>query len=287
MPDQELHFVPFVGGVIPIKSSKPIQPRLAVAEAEASRQKGFCTAWRVFADYELKNYRIRPMDTSHVAFYAPSASESLIPAIIRVAANDLDPLAFVRQYGLFGYAQLKSRQGIIPDQDPVEWFLAHARTIAAAVNLIGELQSDDEHALSDTIRRFSNGPYAEGTRIYKLTAHPAVALADSDPVRAAHLLLQSLINPNLIDIHRELVNVSGRSKSFFTFNAMASVVYWRISDSLVEGDIRRCAECGRFFQASDKRQKYCPRFPGAQLSRCSVRKNVRDYRGRKRPEKGE
>ena len=102
-----------------------------------------------------------------------------------------------------------------------------------------------------------------------------------NPIGAAHYILRLFINRNIQGIQRSLrEGAQGHSKSFFTFRATIEAVYWQLADLLEGGQVRRCEECGRFFPAKDKRQRYCPPAPDRKRSRCASRFTVRAFRGR-------
>lgn len=60
----------------------------------------------------------------------------------------------------------------------------------------------------------------------------------------------------------------------FVFSSLAQLIYWRLRDWSQAYSIRKCDTCGRMFFVFDKRQKYCPPFPGSKESACGIKRSL-------------
>jgi hypothetical protein len=89
--------------------------------------------------------------------YRPETCPELPQQLARVARGDTAvALAFVRTYGLLGYAQLAAAVGRGPDSpgagDPLTWIWAHADTVALCLHVTYGLQTGDDAALQQGLR---------------------------------------------------------------------------------------------------------------------------------------
>jgi hypothetical protein len=179
--------------------------------------------------------------------------------------------------------QLSRDKAIRKGGDPVKWVLAHSRTVALCLQLIGVLEEADRHAIAETVETTTSGPYAWRLGVGKLSTKFAQSTLETRPQLHAGIArgwLRNFITDNIAGISRRMdMDAYGtRLVSFFSFRAMIETVYWQLADKAESGGIRRCLECKRFFVARDKRQQYCPPFPGASRSRCSSRLNISNFR---------
>jgi hypothetical protein len=251
--------------------------------SQESAGSGFVPVWGVATKYEVKRGVLRE-EGAPVRAYNPFAAVELPTALARITSNELSPVAFASEFGLLGYDKLapeKPRGG-----DPLDWIIAHSRTVALFLELIGLLEEGDYAGLDYVLPEASTGPYAWGATLVGLPTDvirhelrrgiPAAAIARN--------YLSRYITENVVGVTRLLNTDAQRTRlaSLFTFRGMIEAVYWQLADRAESGGVRRCRQCRHFFVARDKRQQYCPPFPGATRSRCSSKFNVQNFRSRER-----
>jgi hypothetical protein len=218
--------------------------------------------------------------------YNPFSTVELPTALARITTDDVSPIAFASEFGLLGYDRLiqpgspqKARGG-----DPIDWILAHSRTVALCINLIGLIEEGDNTEMEYVLENAGRGPYAWSSElVYLPTDSIRHELQKRTPASAiARNYLSRYITENIVGVTRILNTDAHRTRlaSLFTFRAMIEVVYWQLTDRAEYGGVRHCAQCKHFFVARDKRQQYCPPFPGSTRSRCSSNFNVKNFRSR-------
>lgn len=255
--------------------------RLTPGIAEQNKKAGFVSLSLVAEHYKIDRGVVIE-EGKITRQYAPAVDPSLVDGLAAIYTG-ADIIEFSSTFGLLGYSALVPPERRVGG-DPVKWIRAHAHTIYVALSLIGELERIEEgYGLSDLkkyLRTLSSGPYAFAERVIPAQIVGTVHWPN-DPIGAAHYILRLFVNRNIQGVQRSLREVSqGFSKSFFTFRATIEAAYWKLADLLERGQVRRCEECGRFFPAKDKRQRYCPKAPGRKRSRCASRFTVRAFRAR-------
>lgn len=285
---------------------------------------GFASLAVVSQRYRIRDGLLHTAASGVSRTYKPFSEVRLPNALAGVTDEDLspDPVIAVRkfasEFGELGYSRLvratllpsfsaslpkseqwksahvayqKYRDAIyvaargLPDGDPLDWFLAHSRTVNLCLKFIGLLnEGADRHALQEEVEGVMRGPYAVRDQISSLPVNEwRQALREGvGPSIIIRRTVCDLITENISGVHRRLVtDPSGmQSDSLFLCNATIEAVYWQLADKMEAQMVRRCAECRRFFVARDKRQQYCPPQPGSTRSRCSSRLNVQNHRGR-------
>jgi hypothetical protein len=246
--------------------------------------------------------------------YNPFVDENLPNALARISSDELDLLDFASEFGELGYSRIirntpplstfvpKSAEWRatssayqnwqkafhaaarnLPEGDPVDWVLAHSRTVALCLEFIGLLMEGDEEAIRDAVEGIpARGPYAWGVRLGALPVKEWNQSLKTGVEASAiiRLAVCDLINENIAGIRRRLVTDPHgfRAESFFLCSATIEAVYWQLADKMESGMIRRCDECKRFFVTRDPRRRYCPALPGSTRSRCSSKLNVKNFR---------
>ncbi len=265
--------------------------------ARKNREAGFAALWHVWERYVIRRSIL--LEEGKIAkTYAPAADCSLPTWLARVHGDKKYSLEkFSTSFGLLGYchlAPLEHREG----GDPVEWFTAHAHTVSVVLDLIGLLEESERadspeaaqrahRQLTNCLKELPTGPYAFAHRVAP-SSFVATVHWPANPIGAAHDVLRHLLNPNIQGVRRKLYQgAQGRSRSFFSFQAMIEAVYWQLVYRLEQGGIRRCEECGRFFVARDRRLRYCPAPTGTLRSRCASRFHVRKLRKDREDERHE
>jgi hypothetical protein len=181
------------------------------------------------------------------AHYRPTLEPQLIEDF--AAVSDVPSLlAFASRYGLLGYRQLHPVRETGEERhpgDPVEWSLAHARTVAGVLGVIrlidavrnGEMRVDDSSrkAVADVfanefhragIEGPNNDPQPGSVTFSYLRPENAIFGSDDglrsivwiydwerDPIGGAYSLLAWLINPGIKDVHYELASSASDSRA--------------------------------------------------------------------------
>jgi hypothetical protein len=219
-------------------------------------------------------------------WYAPAEEPGLLGAFLDVGGGRLNPTKFADKFGLLGYNQLVPNENKCAG-DPLDWFMAHARTvhvIAELTNLLKKVQQRKiaPAKLADYESKIPDGPYALGATVALI---PLQQKAEK-PVPVAIGTLQHLLNANLGSTARKLqMTEVGGLRNAFTFRALVEVVYWQLADQLVKGSIHQCKECQRIFMSRDPRAEFCPPDPGKKTSRCKSLWTVHRFREKQRNKK--
>ena len=122
----------------------------------------------VFDDYAIHEGMVIPQGTIRVR-YSPETCPALPQQLARLARGDTAAvLAFVRTYGLLGYAQVAAAVGRDTHShapgDPLAWIWAQAETVALCLLLTYGLQAGDDAALQHGLRalQLPQPPHADG-----------------------------------------------------------------------------------------------------------------------------
>ena len=110
----------------------------------------------VFDDYTIHEGMVIPHGTIRVR-YSPETCPELPQQLGRLTRGDTAAvLAFVRTYGLLGYAQVAAAVGHGAHShapgDPLAWLWAQAETVALCLLLTYGLQAGDDAALQHGLR---------------------------------------------------------------------------------------------------------------------------------------
>jgi hypothetical protein len=110
----------------------------------------------VFEDYTIAEGRVIPQGAPRTRYH-PETCPALPQQLARLARGDTRAvLAFVRTYGLLGYASLAAAvgRGVPSDAagDPLGWIWAQAETVALCLHLTYGLQAGDDAALQHSLR---------------------------------------------------------------------------------------------------------------------------------------
>jgi hypothetical protein len=254
------------------------------------RNDGFASIAVVNKQYQITEGGLHRVGSGVARKYKPFSEVDLPTALARVSSGETSPLEFASQFGEMGYARLvrntmvpsfsgclpKSaewkaahaayqhyREAIyvatrgLPEGDPVDWLLAHSRTVTLCLDFIGLLSNGDEHDTRNALENVKRGPYSTRDRIISLPVREWRDLLrkGTAPSTIIRRPICDLITENTAGIRRWLISdpLGSRSDSFFLCNATIEAVYWQIADKMEAEMIRRCAECKRFFVARDKR----------------------------------
>lgn len=247
--------------------------------------------------------------------YDPLLKSELPDRLIEVASGLTSPVEFANEHGLLGYSELHDwgfstkpemgdnpqsfhaedpdfvRQAKTPlpkyleqkfaiDQaEPLQWFLAHARTVKAANDLIVGLKLKDDSLLRKSLEDLPHKQYAALDKVsdsYAFDCAPDYAARDI--LAATREALIGLINPNIQGLQRKLhVDNFGQLRYSLTFTALIQIVYWHLASRLEDDRLppRFCQRCGEPFFPADPRQRYCPAPLGKFRSVCGA-KAVKD-----------
>lgn len=277
---------------------------------------GFWAVSVVGQRYRITDRVLHRVGVKSTRSYNPFVEVGLPNALARIWSGELSPLEFASEFGELGYSRIlrntitplsvslpKSTEWQaayaayqnwqtafhaaarnMPEGDPLDWTLAHSKTVALCLEFSGLLMEGNEKEIRDAAEGVERGPYAWGIRLGNVPVKEwRHSLKKGVPASAiVRLALCNIITENITGIRRWLVSdVHGsRAESSFLCNGTIEAVYWQLADGMEAKDVRRCLECRRFFLARDKRQQYCPALPGSTRSRCSSKLNVRNHRER-------
>jgi hypothetical protein len=277
--------------------------------------------WVVRSEYIERSGRIFESGR-FVRHFDPFQEVAAIGELAKVASGHLSPLDFSRRFGLLGYRGLAMRRlddsrlmrtalrnavtrGIDPEVavlraadrieekqkqmqgDPIDWIVAHARSIQTVLTFIEALEDGNTHCIREMLRTYDpKGPYAHLDEIVSIGSSYDEVLNDpiyrsTHPAFFARDLMGLFINANISRIYRQLAvgQRSGRVRSDLRFYGFIEVIYWLLADRAAkESGVRGCEYCGAQFVVTDERQRFCPPPPGIKQSPCGSRASVRRFR---------
>lgn len=260
--------------------------------------------------------------------YNPLSEPNLSTYFSRIRTCE-DAKSFAAAWGPLGYASLIPEGKDIMGE-PLSWLLAQARTVDLATHLAEGLGTGEKglDRLEATLRQ------AFREQVDRLTGRRWVLtyaarhelkheLFSTEPVyrdpSLARRLLIIMVNANLATVRprlemRELdpdkrpIEVFGDESPAATtlrfsvvINTLIEAVWWQVAEwaawAATEDRLRVCEECGSIFQATDRRQRFCPpRSDWVERNRklglpppespCAVRHRQRRWQQRQREKQG-
>jgi hypothetical protein len=257
----------------------------------------------VFEDYRIAEGMVVPQGARRRRYH-PETCPTLPQQLARLTRGDTTAvLAFVRTYGLLGYASLAAAVGRgAPNDaagDPLGWIWAQAETVALCLHLTYGLQAGDDAALQHRLRavQLPQPPQTEGGPQLVIPAvwdQPRVPFPWASPLHSpedwrtyARAIRRDVLNAHLLGIHPQLVERGGRDQAGCHFQALIAVVYWHLLHVSIHGVVQRCAEptCQACFVQTRRTQRFCPAEAPARASRCARRARRRAARaGLERPD---
>ena len=243
----------------------------------------------VFEDYATYEGMVIPQGAIR-ARYCPETCPELPQKLARLSRGDTAAaLAFVRTYGLLGYAQLaaavgRSNHSHAPG-DPLAWIWAQAETVALCLLLTYGLQAGDDATLQHGLRalQLPQPPQIDGGPRLIVPAvwdQPRVHVCWPSPLHSpedwrtyARYIRREVINAHLMGILPQLVDHGAMDHPGCQFQALIAMVYWHLLQVGAQGVVQRCAEvsCRAFFVQTRRTQRFCPAEEPARESRCAVR----------------
>jgi hypothetical protein len=243
----------------------------------------------VFEDYAIHEGMVIPQGAIR-ARYDPETCPELPPQLARLSRGDTAAaLAFVRTYGLLGYAQLAAavgrREHSLAPGDPLAWIWAQAATVALCLLLTYGLQAGDDATLQHGLRalQLPQPPQPDGGPLLIVPAvwdQPRVHICWPSPLHSpedwqtyARAIRREVINAHLLGIRPQLVERGATEHPGCQFQALIAMVYWHLLQVAARGVVQRCAEasCRAFFVQTRRTQRFCPAEKPARDSRCAVR----------------
>ena len=250
----------------------------------------------VFEDYTIQEGMLIPQGAMR-ARYAPEICPELPQKLARLSRGDTAAaLAFVRTYGLLGYAPLAAAVGRSNHShvlgDPLAWIWAQAETVALCLLLTYGLQAGDDTTLQHGLRvlQLPQPPQPDGGPRLIVPAvwdQPRVHVSWPSPLRTAEdwrtyarYIRREVLNAHLMGIHPQLVDRGATEYPGCQFQALIAVVYWHLLHIATQGFVQRCAEasCRAFFVPMRRTQRFCPAEDPGRDSRCAVRARRRARR---------
>jgi len=231
---------------------------------------------------------------------------SFTPKFLRVTdAHTL--LRFAREFGFLGYESLRGdtqtrrasesqlnarrleKRLLRPFRggEPIEWILAHARTMRTVVHTASLLQQFQTTRKSEPLslikKIWREGPFAVQGKIveeaYDLDRHAfwrrgKVFLSE----QWGRTAIQQFLGGNLRGIHLRLVyDLDGKPKVDFGFNAVIEGAYRELLEDLTKERLRICKNCHEIFRWDRADELHCK-------IKCRQNFATREYRKRKRAE---
>jgi hypothetical protein len=258
-------------------------------EEELPVTQRFLTDAVVFDDYAINEGMIIPQGAIRTRYH-PETCPALPQQLARVSRGDTAAaLAFVRTYGLLGYAQVAATVGRQAHSnapgDPLPWIWAQAETVALCLLLTYGLQTGDDATLQHGLRavQLPQSPHADsGPRLIipAVWDQPRVHVCWPSPLHSpedwrtyARVIRREILNAHLLGVRPQLVDGGAMDHSGCQFQALLAVVYWHLLHLAVQGGVQRCAEasCRAFFVPTRRTQRFCPPEAPARHSRCAVR----------------
>ena len=258
----------------------------------------FLTDAVVFDNYVLQEGMVIPQGAIRTRYH-PETCPALPPQLARVSRGDMAAaLAFVRTYGLLGYAQVAAAVGRQAHSDapgdPLTWIWAQAETVALCLLLTYGLQTGDDATLQHGLRalQLPQLPQADGGPRLIIPAvwdQPRVHVCWPVPLHSpedwrtsARHVRRDILNAHLLGLRPSLVERGATDHPGWQFPALLAMVYWHLLQVAGQGVVRRCAEssCRAFFVPTRCTQRFCPAAPPARTSRCAVRARSRRRVGR-------
>ena len=261
--------------------------RLPGDELHATRH--FLTDAVVFDDYAIHEGMVIPHGAIRTR-YAPETCPELPQRLARLSRGDTAAtLAFVRTYGLLGYAQVAAAVGRRAHSDapgdPLAWIWAQADTVTLCLLLTYGLQTGDDATLQHGLRavQLPQPPQPDGGPRLIVPAvwdqprvhvyWPAPLHSPEDWRTYARHIRREILNAHLRGILPQLVERGSTDQPGCQFQALIAMVYWHLLQVAARGVVQRCAEasCRAFFVQTRRTQRFCPTEKPARDSRCAVR----------------
>jgi hypothetical protein len=265
------------------------QPERQPLGDELRGPRRFLTDVVVFEDYAIHEGMVIPHGAIR-ARYAPATCPALPQQLARLSRGDTAAtLAFVRTYGLLGYAQVAAAVGRRAHSqapgDPLAWIWAQAETVALCLLLTYGLQTGDDATLQHGLRamQLPQPPQPEGGPrliVPVVWDQPRVHVCWASPLHSpedwrtyARAIRRDVLNAHLLGIRPQLVEGGATDGPGYQFQALIAMVYWHLLHIVAHGVVQRCAEasCRAFFVPTRRTQRFCPAEHPGRDSRCAVR----------------
>jgi len=183
--------------------------------------------WRVYSHYAIEEGIIRHSYTEPIGQlplgliedvckkyglefkdYRPGDDPSLPKKFARIRdGNETDVLKFVSRHGALGHDSLAMLQGHrewCAGGDPIDWILAHAKTVALCLQLTELIQKKDKTGIETCLD--AQGPGAQLTYAilseWNSDGYPADVPAYKDPIELARATRRALVNGNTAYVYR-------------------------------------------------------------------------------------
>jgi hypothetical protein len=249
----------------------------------------FLTDVVVFEDYGIHEGMVIPQGAIRTRYH-PQTCPELPQQLARVSRGDTAAaLAFVRTYGLLGYAQVAAAVGRHAHSDapgdPLAWLWAQAETVALCLLLTYGLQTGDDATLQHGLRavqlpqplQADGGPRLivpavwDQPRVH--VCWPAPLHSPEDWRTYARAIRREILNAHLLGIRPQLVDGGATDRPGCQFQALLAMVYWHLLHIAAHRVVQRCAEvsCRAFFVQTRRTQRFCPAEQPVRNSRCAVR----------------
>lgn len=275
----------------------PHIPPPGQSELEAAIGAGMLEFWLVASSYAVED-GVLVERGDFTRSYSPGDKPQLTTDFAKLHdGNTSAVLAFARDWGALGYTRLLKRAEDLSPQlrsellaeargDPLRWVWAHARGVAACLDLVEYLEGHDEDGL-DRYLRTLRGPDGRYPTLMAGRRHGIATVAyqgDERPAEIARWLVSDIVSSNLSGLRLALIHRKDGFRVVQEFAALIDVVYWHLAglaETAKSKGLARCADCGAMFVRTDRRQRFCPPPPDEAEkaeSRCAKRARARRLR---------
>lgn len=229
----------------------------------------------------------------------------LLPNALSKVKDERSALDFVRKWGLLGYSELllstlrlfdESAEGDedkeravraevdqLAGGDPLPWFLAQAKSVRFATELVEALQIDRPGAVGlvlaihQTEWRPAEFAGASGASLRFTLARGLEVRSreytELDSPRMAMRIVEDLVASNTRTVRRILLPGSSGNRLRWTTNmsALSEIVWSHVGDWADHGLVKLCEleTCRTPFLVTDGRQRFCPADEEGGKSRCA------------------
>ncbi len=278
------------------------------AELQRSRDRGVWDRWGV-QDAERRDQWV------HFAFdqrriYAPLEHHELAHHFARIGQSEETLLPFVWNYGRLGWDKLRGEPNLVESDlwfrrahrtwrelvregivyaEPVDWIVAHARTVGWCLNAglaLGLPDKQRRHRMCEQLSRALPKPTGLGG---SLTTEPLLregTIKKVPPVDFVGKMLEDYLWINLRGVRRRVEYSGGRIRSIWGGESLLESIYTIVTDTVTGGRLAQCRakDCGAVFVQTDERQRFCPPRVGQVKSACMNRERVRRFRQKEKKE---
>jgi hypothetical protein len=241
--------------------------------------------WPVYEDYAIDGEWIRPTSSKYEKSLPMAHPELPFKFAEILESHDVTEaaLAFVREWGFLGLRQMESASADPEPKELVEWIIVQANEVqdiltlineGDKLNILGAIKLEGIHFALVTATDQADTAYEYE---YKTVSSPFMQLGGEKMHTMTHHAPPGV----------ELDGVPTILAVEMRWRCLLDVIHWHLASYAVGlRTLKRCEECGRHFEKTHGKQRYCPPehtdgFSRAQ-SNCSGRRRARRFREKKK-----